>query len=97
MSCTDDAGEDDVFDLVAAEADSSHAEDQLAVVAHRLLSAVSTALHSLGALERAATPDSDRADLQRIIRRQLDFVDARLRELVAGLPAGSMQPEFRRE
>lgn len=90
------AGDDDdkYLDLVAEEAAGEDPSDVLAVEAHSLLSAISTALHSIEAMEASSTP-AQIAELQGMVRRQLAFIDGRLRELAGGLPAGSLTDSIR--
>jgi hypothetical protein len=89
---TDEPRDDAPYvDLVAAERAAAADHDVLAVTAHSLLSALSTAMSSLDSMASPATPEEDRDELYRIARRQLAAIDARLRELAGGLPSGSLE------
>jgi hypothetical protein len=98
MGSERDAGDDadQYLDLVAEEAAGGSPSDVLAVEAHSLLSAISTALHSLEAMHATDSP-AQMAELQGIVRRQLRFIDGRLRELAGGLQEGSLTESVRED
>lgn len=86
-----DEPDERLLDLVAEEASGqTTADDALAVTCHSLLSSIAIAMSSLDAMESPATMASQHGELRQIVRRQLSFIDGRLRELAGGLPNGTL-------
>jgi hypothetical protein len=84
--------EEQYLDLVAEEAGEQAAaeRDALGVLCHSLLSSIATAMSSVDAMEAPTTVPGQQGELRQIVRRQLAFIDGRLRELAGGLPTGSL-------